>query len=238
MFGASCASDFALPLAEIGVFDCSNGGCSSPCGPSESHEERYSENQDLYTREVFTNKNMKLFRNIAVFVLLGLLAVMALIAVVRHYYYWIDAAGKYGLTARDAGRAIARYIEQNGGTFPKSERDLVDNGLLKKVETDGNLTYYLKLGPPDLGEKAYYERSFFEQLRIAYGTSPERIELRKGKLYDRETGQPTLIVDGPYKDDLMSQFYLPISVDLYQLMKMCKITKNEPNSLVLEKNAK
>ena len=34
MFGALGAPDSALPLAEIGFFDCSNGGCSSPVSPT------------------------------------------------------------------------------------------------------------------------------------------------------------------------------------------------------------
>lgn len=33
MFGALGAPDSAPPLAEIGIFDCSNGGCSSPVPP-------------------------------------------------------------------------------------------------------------------------------------------------------------------------------------------------------------
>ena len=31
--GASCASDFAPPPSEIGVFDTVTGGCSNPTGP-------------------------------------------------------------------------------------------------------------------------------------------------------------------------------------------------------------
>ncbi|GEM_PF-2360169 len=161
---------------------------------------------------------MKLSRKITIFIVLTLLTLIVLIPVTRHYYNWIDAASKYGLTAVSIGKVIGRYTEENDGAFPKSEQDLIDKNFLKKAITDGNLIYYLKHGSSDLGEKAYNECFHFGEMKISYGISIEQIELRKGMLYNKESGELFLLIDGPYTKDLMSQFYMRASVNLYESM--------------------
>jgi hypothetical protein len=149
--------------------------------------------------------------------ILIILSVLTLVIVYR-FGLILHTSGSLARTAEDTHHIIASYIQKNSGKFPLSEDDLIQQGFLKKIKVDDNYEYYLKLGSDDRPDKGYYKCPNFKLLEILYRVKVEDIDRVGHKLYDKSTGEQILLIDGPYRRNLKTTQYEPISVKWYKLM--------------------
>ena len=156
-------------------------------------------------------------RMITIVSIIIVLSVLTLVFVYR-FGLILNTSGSLARTAEDTYHIIASYTQKNSGKFPMSEDDLIRQGLLKKIKADDNYEYYLKLGSDDRPDKGYYKCPNFKLLKISYGVKLEDIDRVGLKLYDKSTGEQILLIDGPYRRNLKTTQYEPISLRWYELM--------------------
>ncbi|MCP4707360.1 MAG: hypothetical protein GY869_01940 [Planctomycetes bacterium] len=111
---------------------------------------------------------------------------------------------------------VSEYIEISGGDFPGSEGDLIAERLLKKEAGDKGVEYYFWAG----SEAGQGWRAFFgwEEFEISYGVEPNDIEISGGRLVDKDTDEPVLLVEGPEGWDLHIR-YAKVSVRWFELIQ-------------------
>ena len=166
---------------------------------------------------VKTRKKLLLVITLVLVVVGGSLVLMRVL--LRSAFRWYYPIGMVEITAKDLERGIlVKYIQKNGGKFPISEGDLIQQGFLKKTKVDDEYEYSFKLGPDDWWDKGYHKRPDFKFLKISYGLQIENINRVGKKLYDKTTGEQILFIDGPHKRWLQRKCYEPISLRLYKLM--------------------
>ncbi len=131
------------------------------------------------------------------------------------------------LKAWSTGELLRQYMEDNHGRFPENELSLVQGGFLRVDTSDGKRSrrrYYARFkshgSSPDwaittVGEWVHLES--FASYTIRYGTDPNALELREGKLYATASGQQVLLLDGPMRRR-WPHIYESVSKDLFQAM--------------------
>jgi len=131
------------------------------------------------------------------------------------------------LKAWSTGELLRQYMEDNHGHLPESELSLVHGGFLRVDTSDGKRSrrrYYARFksraSSPDwaittVGEWVHFES--FASYKIRYGTDPNDLELRDGKLYATASGQQVLLIDGPMRKR-WPHIYESVSKDLFYAM--------------------
>jgi hypothetical protein len=106
---------------------------------------------------------------------------------------------------------IYAYSKLNSGSFPKSEYDLEQANLITRTRTPDGIKYQYRFNVDQPWSTTDLRITRFN---IAYGTDIESLKLSDGRLYNTETGQEVLLIDGPYKRAL-DNTYRTFSVGLY-----------------------
>ena len=128
---------------------------------------------------VKTRKKLLLVITLTLVVLGG--SVVLIPFLLRSALSWYYPIGMVEITAKDLERGIlVEYIQKNGGNFPTTEEDLIQQGFLKKTKVDGKDEYFFKLGLDDDWNGGYHERPDFKFLEILYGLQIENIDLTSG----------------------------------------------------------
>ncbi|MHC4867528.1 MAG: hypothetical protein ACYTEX_25940 [Planctomycetota bacterium] len=92
---------------------------------------------------------------------------------------------------------IRSYIEQQA-SFPGSETELEEKGFLKKVTGPEDIQYFVRYYGDS--NTPWYRVSGFDRFRVSYGIDPEKLKILEGKLVDKASETPVLLIDGPYKE--------------------------------------
>ena len=117
---------------------------------------------------------------------------------------------------------LSLYIMEYG-CFPPSEDDLVKEGCLRRRETPDGVEY-------DAGFDGHWNAApFWGRFTIRYGASIDGISQVDGKLYDKDTGEQILLIDGPYKKEL-EPTYESYSFELYKEMVKAEEELSERDS--------
>jgi len=117
------------------------------------------------------------------------------------------------------------YLEQNAGVFPSSEEELLQKGFLKiENSTESERSYIYILVRNRNAPSPEFRRCFrFRNFTIKYNTQYEDLQLLNGRLVDKRTNQPVLLINGPCR---LFVPYRDYSIELYRKMSEMK-KKNE-----------
>lgn len=97
--------------------------------------------------------------------------------------------------AHTLGNVISCYIA-NEGYFPSSEDDLVQRGYLRKENNDVNsIQYYIRCDPNTEGWHSLFPYKLF---KIRYGIDIQDLKIINGKVCDKITNEPILLIEGSY----------------------------------------
>ena len=115
------------------------------------------------------------------------------------------------------------YIEMNNGSFPDSEDDLIEAGVLKYQQKK-----YYRISKTPYQEDDCYELWWYKDFKIKYGIKSNDYELRNQKLYfkSQSNGDEVLFIEGP-KTLILKLQYRYMTVELFQKMEMEKQNKSE-----------
>ncbi len=105
------------------------------------------------------------------------------------------------------------YIEQHG-SFPESFSEWESSGYLMKISTERGFYYQGRTAPLKGETERWSVFASFEDFVFAYGVKVDQLELRKGKLFDKTTGERVFLVKGrafwlflPIYGEYSTQFY-------------------------------
>ncbi len=131
----------------------------------------------------------------------------------------------------DIDQLMHSFIRANYGHFPTSEVDLEKQGFLKKIETPNGVEYFVRF-VPEQKDWYPYPHFRFDWFKISYGASVDNLEVINGKLYEKSTHKPILLIDGPHKIYMKSAYQF-VSLRWYELMlqeRQQPRALQEPNS--------
>ena len=99
-------------------------------------------------------------------------------------------------------KMFVAYVQRTKGDFPDSEKDLINEGLLK-VENDHGVKIYKILNAPFTKKNEidaiWHRNRIFPKMKITYGIKLEKLKIVDGELYDKSTNKKTFLFSGPYK---------------------------------------
>jgi hypothetical protein len=111
--------------------------------------------------------------------------------------------------------------------FPENEQELIQKKFLRKDKTPEGYVYFSRSAffDPNYPEKENgwnkVDAVAFDMFKIAYGTRPDNMVCKEGKLYDRLSGKQILIIEGPHKG-FLQKMYESISVYWFNLLSQTK----------------
>ena len=110
---------------------------------------------------------------------------------------------------------LLKYIENNNGAYPETEKSLENHGFLKIVKSkDGNDQYYFRC---ELDNTDWREFPEYPEYTFLYGIDVDDVKIVDNILIDKMSGRQILLIDGPYKL-LQNKTYEYYSLILFKTM--------------------
>jgi len=103
------------------------------------------------------------------------------------------------------------YIKQNNGAFPQSEVQLISQGFIRKLTSSDGVLYELNLR--DRLNPNWHICQNFDEFYFNYGIDFKNIEVIENKLYDKNTKEPILLVNGPHR---IKKLFLVVPLRYYE----------------------
>ena len=136
----------------------------------------------------------------------------------------------WGQNLRICGKVLTAYIRENNGKFPASERELFDSRFVRDKVSHFGKTYEVRTDP----NSSAWVSCFFGRLKIKYGADINNIKMVNDRLYDTNTGQQILLIDGKYGRNIKKSSEGEISYEgvSYELFKtMLQYNDNDENKV-------
>jgi len=171
---------------------------------------------------------MTRFRKKIVIMFSSLVLIIVFIYIAILVFVWPDFR-RYNHTLDYILDTLMFYTDSHQGKLPECEEDLIREGFLRKKEKGDTVIYEISTH----SDSYWRELSTFSEIKIPYGLEINDVECRDGFLFNKHTGQPIFLLDGPRPWPwLYTKLYKQYSKLLYDILDSNKLSQtHEPNSL-------